>query len=159
LYCCLPLSFSPFLLIRLPPTPTLFPYTTLFRSHRAAFLARHRHVPGLLPDPASGPDADRTRGGPHLHGRLGGAGPGCRRPCRQPRWPAAAAAPASGAGLEPAGRPAAPGGAAGGGGRAGTGRGERDRAAPRPAPPGGTERRRAPPRPVGGRGLRDRGPG
>src|SRR5205807_8423357 len=42
--CCALLSF--FLMIRLPPRSTLFPYTTLFRSHRID----GRHFPSLLID-------------------------------------------------------------------------------------------------------------
>src|SRR5438132_12798432 len=38
-FCC-PLFF--FIHVRLPPTSTLFPYTTLFRSTFAGFCLRHR---------------------------------------------------------------------------------------------------------------------
>src|SRR2546425_10937928 len=44
---CLVLSFFFFLMIRRPPRSTLFPYTTLFRSHRGL---RRRFVPGHSPE-------------------------------------------------------------------------------------------------------------
>src|SRR5205823_12608918 len=50
-----------FLIIRRPPRSTLFPYTTLFRSHHPA--ARHRH-PGR-PSPRQRRSADLRRPEPH----------------------------------------------------------------------------------------------
>src|SRR2546426_2752061 len=48
------LSFFFFLMIRRPPRSTLFPYTTLFRSHRAGHRGHHLalRVPPLVRDPA-----------------------------------------------------------------------------------------------------------
>src|SRR5688572_30851438 len=54
-------------MIRRPPRSTLFPYTTLFRSHRRGWLARHGH--GARDGGA--PGIERPRAGvPHAaHGR------------------------------------------------------------------------------------------
>src|SRR2546423_36651 len=49
-----PLHFFFFLMIRRPPRSTLFPYTTLFRSHSPT----HSRGPGRLPS-AAGVQADR----------------------------------------------------------------------------------------------------
>src|ERR1022692_5103753 len=43
------LSFFVFLMIRRPPRSTLFPYTTLFRSHRHARLRLRRHARSFPP--------------------------------------------------------------------------------------------------------------
>src|SRR2546430_7401973 len=53
-----------FLMIRRPPRSTLFPYTTLFRSHADAVLPRPRQDrgrdrPALRADPAAADPADR----------------------------------------------------------------------------------------------------
>src|SRR5207249_11837193 len=48
------LPFLFFLILRRPPTPTLFPYTTLFRSLSDAYLA-HAAEPWRLPDPSALP--------------------------------------------------------------------------------------------------------
>src|SRR5947209_17061168 len=45
-------------MIRRPPTPTLFPYTTLFRSRHDCDVARHRgHVSQDMPDVSGGADS------------------------------------------------------------------------------------------------------
>src|SRR2546430_7719187 len=46
------LSLLFFLMIRRPPISTLFPYTTLFRSHHVVLTAR-RAIAGQTPDPAN----------------------------------------------------------------------------------------------------------
>src|SRR2546430_16889991 len=50
-------------MIRRPPRSTLFPYTTLFRSH--AQLRRLLGQEDRLPDPADPPDAEHARGADH----------------------------------------------------------------------------------------------
>src|SRR3712207_9359462 len=43
---CLPVTTCFFLMIRRPPRSTLFPYTTLFRSHRDRPVERHHRARG-----------------------------------------------------------------------------------------------------------------
>src|SRR6266480_988203 len=60
-YLLLLIYFFFFLMIRRPPRSTLFPYTTLFRSDRAAASARPLHV--ALPAQLHGRRGSRPRGG------------------------------------------------------------------------------------------------
>src|SRR2546430_16960963 len=55
-------------MIRRPPRSTLFPYTTLFRSHRVRGRSRLRLLPSRLRDRAAG---DRLSGGAAAAGRRG----------------------------------------------------------------------------------------
>src|SRR5688572_30941642 len=72
MFCLMVFSFFFFLMIRRPPTSTLFPYTTLFRSAARCFAGMHRalacpvwgnaaklHTPGAQEQPpyAAGTDA------------------------------------------------------------------------------------------------------
>src|SRR2546427_11800316 len=82
-----------FLMIRRPPRPTLFPYTTLFRSrhptraprlprHRRAFPVRHRlrPLPGRRPRTRERLDRDQQlllRGALAAHDAARGADEGC----------------------------------------------------------------------------------
>src|SRR3712207_7737084 len=64
-------------MIRRPPRSTLFPYTTLFRSHRRRTAGRDR------PDaeqPGAGADAARAVGSAAVRAAAGGAGAGAWRP-------------------------------------------------------------------------------
>src|SRR3712207_8060433 len=70
-----------FLMIRRPPSSTLFPYTTLFRSCCRAGLCgstRRRRVPILRPRPVGGRDgrAGATAAAPRARGALGDPPPG-----------------------------------------------------------------------------------
>src|SRR2546429_5661567 len=58
----MPVSFF-FLMIRRPPRSTLFPYTTLFRSHVRSGLRPVGHEPDGVP-PHESPPVRRERGGP-----------------------------------------------------------------------------------------------
>src|SRR5256885_12961746 len=62
---CLLLCFFFFLMIRRPPRSTLFPYTTLFRSHRPSFVFAASGAPGheheLKGSGRSIPDRKSTR--------------------------------------------------------------------------------------------------
>src|SRR6266851_5330603 len=68
------LLFFFFLMIRRPPRSTLFPYTTLFRSDRAAALGPERVVVHVRPDflDAEGVAAEHERGEVLDHPRRGG---------------------------------------------------------------------------------------
>src|SRR5256885_11955921 len=68
-------SFFFFLMIRRPPRSTLFPYTTLFRSHR-----HHHATDGERPQPPDEPRRARPRRG---EGRPGRQGRHPRRPDRK----------------------------------------------------------------------------
>src|SRR3712207_7308757 len=50
-------------MIRRPPRSTLFPYTTLFRSHRVGTPGRHHLGPHLVGEPLVAPLAELHRGG------------------------------------------------------------------------------------------------
>src|SRR5206468_11251813 len=52
------MHFFFFLLIPPPPTSTLFPYTTLFRSHARAHRAQPAARPGRARPPAAGPRSE-----------------------------------------------------------------------------------------------------
>src|SRR5215510_1241395 len=95
---CVCYFFFFFLMIRRPPRSTLFPYTTLFRSHRAREPRRSRHRPDhrrrRLPDEAvrvrRAPGANPGAAAPIASGQAGGApdhGPDTRpgQPPRDPR--------------------------------------------------------------------------
>src|SRR5438552_6519149 len=59
---CVDLNFFFLLLLRRPPRSTLFPYTTLFRSERAARrLARERDAGLTLRHPVTSPDPGALR--------------------------------------------------------------------------------------------------
>src|SRR3989475_13290754 len=53
-------------MIRRPPRSTLFPYTTLFRSHRSAGHLAVRRLEPVAPEPL--PRGDAHRGGARFHG-------------------------------------------------------------------------------------------
>src|ERR1035441_3927884 len=71
------LSFFFFLMIRRPPRSTLFPYTTLFRSHQQRAFPHHRHADGL-PGKHRG-DTLLQRTGTGLRGALSGGRGDSRR--------------------------------------------------------------------------------
>src|SRR3546814_16769741 len=76
------MSIVCFLMIRRPPrstrTDTLFPYTTLFRSHIAVAEPRHRAGFGRRPAPDTAPCRPRADGGALLHRRSRAPDPGQR---------------------------------------------------------------------------------
>src|SRR3712207_8742279 len=61
---CVALCIFFFLMIRRPPRSTLFPYTTLFRSHREPDAARDRGPHAPEPGPDEPPDRPDTHGQP-----------------------------------------------------------------------------------------------
>src|SRR5436305_7800592 len=71
---CSSLVFFIFLMIRRPPTSTLFPYTTLFRSHRSdrprGWTAPGPSVPGLAAAARSEEHTSELQSRPHLVCRL-----------------------------------------------------------------------------------------
>src|SRR6266511_5887060 len=76
------ISFFFFLMIRRPPRSTLFPYTTLFRSHRPG--VRRGPVPGARGGAGGRPGAVR-RGERAMAGAvLGARQPGAARPAARP---------------------------------------------------------------------------
>src|ERR1043165_7144925 len=79
-----------FVMIRQPPRSTLFPYTTLFRSHGRRALAvlpggAVRRARGARPLPAGHPAGGGPQGAERAQRRLGGPGLCPRRPGRRLR--------------------------------------------------------------------------
>src|SRR6476620_8842962 len=69
-----PSCFFFFLMIRRPPRSTLFPYTTLFRSHRAERCTRRTHRGNRWRHPRTAMDASDRRCHRPAHRGVGGAG-------------------------------------------------------------------------------------